>query len=232
MHMFACMFISCFHAVSTYALSCCNKHIYSSYFYSHMYKSCRATNSGCATYGASLWRGLLCSEYPLDSKGKTDNQLKSPFRLPIKDENVKKKCASTRWRDLVCPLHPPRCNHRSDGNFYPPLKSCPIFNSPVLERRSGRCAAWPAGWFQDLFKKKSPVSEQDVILTASVAGFQQAGKQVSGRQGPVSPQSRWPGFTRQSGGGGGGAHTHTSAAGCVRLDLWGWEWSLSLCLWF
>lgn len=49
------------------------------------------SNAGCATYGASPWRGLLCNEYPSDSKGKTDNQPKSPFRLPIEDENVKKK---------------------------------------------------------------------------------------------------------------------------------------------
>ena len=69
-------------------------------------------NSGCATYGASLWRGLLCSEYPLDSQGKTDNQLKSPFRLPIKgsiteEEKNNNKGASSRWRDLYFAPPPP-----------------------------------------------------------------------------------------------------------------------------
>lgn len=33
------------------------------------------------THGASTRRGLLCSEYPWDSKGKKGSRLRSPFRL-------------------------------------------------------------------------------------------------------------------------------------------------------
>lgn len=43
------------------------------------------------TYGAWRRRGLLCSEYPLDSKEKTGNQLKSPSRCPSVDQNIDKK---------------------------------------------------------------------------------------------------------------------------------------------
>lgn len=43
------------------------------------------------TYSASQRRGLLCSEYPLDSKERTDSQLNSPSRLRDEDKSVTKK---------------------------------------------------------------------------------------------------------------------------------------------
>ena len=53
------------------------------------------------TYSASQRRGLLCSEYPLDSKERTDNQLNSPFRLSNVDKSATKK---TTTRVSACSI--------------------------------------------------------------------------------------------------------------------------------
>jgi len=47
------------------------------------------------THGASPRRGLLCSEYPLDSKGKKGNRLRSPFRPGDAASKEKRKKGTT-----------------------------------------------------------------------------------------------------------------------------------------
>lgn len=49
---------------------------------------------------------------------------------------------------LSLPLHP-RFSNRSNGNFFPLKVALLFFNSPVLQRRSGRCKAWPKDCFRN-----------------------------------------------------------------------------------
>lgn len=79
-----------------------------------------------STYGASLRTGLLCSEYPSDSKGKTGNQWKSPFRLCNADKNGKKRKNFIR---LKISLFPPL----SQWEGLTSSKSCRRGNSPCRE---------------------------------------------------------------------------------------------------
>lgn len=57
-----------------------------------------------------------------------------------------------RWfysmEGLSLPLHP-RFSNRSNGNFFPLKVALLFFNSPVLQRRSGRCKAWPKDCFRN-----------------------------------------------------------------------------------
>ena len=59
----------------------------------------------------------------------------------------RKKGASTRWRDLVCPSTPASTTDLMATSS--PKVACLFFNSPVREPRSGRCAAWPKDCFRN-----------------------------------------------------------------------------------
>lgn len=149
---------------------------------------------------------------------------------------------------LSLPLHP-RFSNRSNGNFFPLKVALLFFNSPVLQRRSGRCKAWPKDCFRNttcaqfigIFSKPGVTRGNSHSMPASKLGlfyrnetfrFQCAGPGISFSPGGFDSHVKTAKGTCAY------AHTHTSThtsgflfrAGCVRLDLWvGNEASLCVC---
>ena len=82
-----------------------------------------------STYSASQRRGLLCSEYPLDSKERTDNQLNSPFRLSNEDKSATKKKQRLEYQPARS-----RGLRSIGGNFF--LKKLPLSQQSVPGRWS------------------------------------------------------------------------------------------------
>ena len=97
-----------------------------------------------STYSASQRRGLLCSEYPLDSKERTDNQLNSPFRLSNEDKSATKKN-----NDSSISLLDRGVFDRSEATSS--WKSCLYLNSPFRGGGLDRCTSWPSMLFLFIF---------------------------------------------------------------------------------
>lgn len=155
------------------------------------------------THGASSKRGLLCSEYPWDSKGKKGNRLRSPFRLCgaaltwYKKKETQEfilRCKTVRvWKVRRLQLWWLLGTMLS-------FPSCSSLNSEVC-RRAVRCRTWPA-------RLQSAPAVATLTQTGSLfvfIGHREENKGVSecprvrGQKKNPSPQTAWRALSGRGG---------------------------------